>query len=234
MRLSMKEVVELLGVSEKALTRFIKNDELPAVKVGGQYHFNRTEILEWATQRQMPVSSSMFDVGTAGEHGASGISLQKALIAGGIRYGVGGNTIDSVLETALDLMPIPESVDKTFILQVLKAREAQCSTGIGDGIAIPHVRNPIIIGIPEPMITLCFLQSEIDFGALDGQPVHTLFMMISPMINLHLGLLSRLAFALRQPAFIDIIRKRGSEQEILCQAGMVDIELSARQPVNKG
>jgi len=225
MHLGIREVALLLGVPEKTVTRFIKQEGLPAVNVGGRYHFNRTEILEWATQRQIPVSSSMFD-------GETAVSLQKALIAGGIRYGVAGDTRDAVLETALDLMPIPESVDKSFILQVLKAREAQCSTGIGNGIAIPHVRNPIILGIPEPMVTICFLTKGVEFGALDGMPVHTLFMMISPMVNLHLNLLARLAFALRTPAFMDTVTKRRSEQEILQQAFLVDAGLLSGQPVS--
>ena len=47
------------------------------------------------------------------------------------------------------------------------------------------------------MATLCFLEHPIEFGALDGQPVHTLFTIVSPTIKAHLHLLSRLAFALR-------------------------------------
>ena len=69
------------------------------------------------------------------------------------------------------------------------ARESLGSTGIGDGIAIPHVRNPIVMHIPRPTITLCFLEHPIDFGALDGQPVHTLFTIVSPTVRAHLHLL---------------------------------------------
>ena len=44
-------------------------------------------------------------------------------------------------------------------------------TGVGDGIAIPHVRNPIVLHVNKPLITLCFLDTPVDFGALDGLPV---------------------------------------------------------------
>lgn len=221
MLLGLREVAGLFGVPGKTIEKWIREDSLPAVKVGGQYRFNRTEILEWATGRQIPVSSAMFPAGaTTDSRGVHGI--RDALVAGGIRYGVPGTVSDDVLENALALVPIPESVDRRFLLGVLKAREAQGSTGIGDGIAIPHVRNPIVLDIPEPMITLCFLEGAVEFGAIDGKPVHTLFMMMSPTIGVHLNMLSRLSFALRQPPFSQAVQRRLPRNEILEVASEVD------------
>lgn len=221
----MREVAGLFGLPEKTLEKWIKEDSLPAIKVGGQYRFNKTEILEWATKRQIPVSSAMF---SGSEEANKGAGIRAALVAGGIRYGVTGDGRDAVLENALALMPIPASVDRLFLLHILKAREAQGSTGIGEGIAIPHVRNPIVLDIPEPMITLCFLATAVEFGAIDGQPVHTLFMLMSPTIGMHLNLLSTLAFALRQPAFSQAVQDRLSADEILSRAAEVDAMLLSR------
>ncbi len=228
MHFGLREAAGLLGVSEKTLEKWIRDDALPAIKVGGQFRFNRTELLEWATKRQIPVSSDMFENSASSAPGAPATGIESALLAGGIRHGVSGTDRDSVLENALALMPIPDSVDRRFLLQILKAREAQGSTGIGDGIAIPHVRNPIVLDIPEPMITLCFLENAVEFGAVDGLPVHTLFMMISPTIGMHLNLLSRLAFALRQPSFAEAVRDRSPSDEIIRRAGMVDAGLLSR------
>jgi PTS system nitrogen regulatory IIA component len=72
------------------------------------------------------------------------------------------------------------------------------------------------------MATLCFLEHPIEFGALDGQPVHTLFTIVSPTIKAHLHLLSRLAFALRQPAFAEVIARQGSREEILRESEVAD------------
>jgi hypothetical protein len=58
------------------------------------------------------------------------------------------------------------------------------------------VRNPVILHLERPMIMLCFLERPIDFGALDGEKVNTLFTLISPTVRAHLHLLSR-EFALR-------------------------------------
>ena len=119
-------------------------------------------------------------------------------------------------------MPLPREVDREFLLQVLLARETLGSTGIGDGLAIPHVRNPIVMHIPRPMITLCFLEQAIEFGALDGQPVHTLFTIVSPTIRAHLRLLARLGFALRQAAFVDAVARQGTREQILAASQAVD------------
>jgi len=121
---------------------------------------------------------------------------------------MGGNDRASVLQGVIEVMSLPDGVDRAFLLKVLLARESLGSTGIGNGIAIPHVRNPIVLQILRPTITLCFLERAIEFGALDGKPVHTLFTIISPTVRAHLSLLSKLAFALRQGIFADAITRQ--------------------------
>lgn len=227
MQIGLKEAAGLLGVPERTVEKWIREDSLPAVRVVGQLRFNRTEILEWATSRRMTLSSVLFPDRADGERAGG---LERALRAGGIRYGVAGTDRHSVLEAALSLMPMPDSADRALLLQVMEAREAMGSTGIGDGIAIPHVRNPIVLAIPEPMITLSFLEREVEFGALDGRPVNTLFMMMSPTVDSHLAILSRLAFALRQPAFMEAVARRCPEAEVLSQAASVDSILLSRTP----
>jgi nitrogen PTS system EIIA component len=222
MQLGVREAAGLLGVPEKTVYKWIREEDLPATKVGEQYRFNRSEILEWATSRSIPLSSGAIACGDR----TPGQGLREALLAGGIRYGVPGIDKDSALQSSLDAMPLPPGVDREFLLHVLKAREAMGSTGLGEGIAVPHVRNPIVLDIPGPMITLCFLESGVEFGAIDGKPVSTLFMLVSPSIDSHLSILSRIAYALRQPAFSSAVGSRAAEREILEQAGLVDAKLA--------
>ena len=74
--------------------------------------------------------------------------------------------------------------------------------------------------IQRPIVTLCFLERPIDFDALDGQPVHTLFTVLSPTVRAHLHTLARISYSLQQPAFADVIRRQGSREEIVeaCEA----------------
>ena len=83
--------------------------------------------------------------------------------------------------------------------------------------------------MPKALVTLCFLEKPIDFGALDGKPVHALFSMISPTARTHLHLLSLLAFALRDPAFRDCIARRASADEILAAVRRLEADAASRK-----
>ncbi len=126
-------------------------------------------------------------------------------------------------------MCLPDDVDREFLYQVLLAREALGSTGVGDGIAIPHVRNPIVLHLSRPIVTLCLLEQPIDFGALDGQPVSTLFTLISPTVRAHLHLLSRLAFTLRDARFHAAVRNQASRDEIFASLHAAEAAVVASQ-----
>jgi PTS system nitrogen regulatory IIA component len=105
-------------------------------------------------------------------------------------------------------------VDRAFLLEVLLARESLGSTGIGDGIAIPHIRNPLVLGVDGPRICLCFAKKPVDFDAIDKKPVNALFILISPTVREHLRLLARLSFALNDPGFRAAVSKRKPAAEI--------------------
>jgi PTS system nitrogen regulatory IIA component len=220
MQLTVREVAELLNRSEKTIYRWIKKGSIPAYEVNDQYRFHRAEILEWATAKKIGVSVDIF-----GENGGSTShvpTLHDALLAGGIVYRLAGKDKAAVLRLAVESLRLPEEVDREHLLQVILARETVASTGVGDGIAIPHVRSPIVLHVPAPTITLCFLERPVDFGALDGQPVHCLFTMVSPTVRAHLQLLSQLAFALRDPGFKAVIARQGLREEILPELRRVE------------
>jgi PTS system nitrogen regulatory IIA component len=227
MQLTVKDVAGLLNISEKTVYRWIEERKLPGYRLSGQYRFNRAELLDWATANRINVSPRIFEE----PESRSGPlpELSDALERGGVFYRLTGRNKPSALRSVVEVLRLPEQVDREFLLQVLLAREALESTAVGDGIAIPHVRNPIVLHVAQPLVTLCFLEAPVDFGALDGQPVQTLFTLISPTVKAHLHLLSRLAFALRNPDFKALIVRQASRDEIL--AGAKRISDSLRFPV---
>lgn len=211
MQLSVKDVSQLLNVSEKTIYRWIKQKVIPFYCLNEQYRFNRAEILEWATSRHIQVSHEIF----AEPEAANLPTLSGAVRAGGVAYRVSGKDKETLLRSVVDVMRLPEEVDREFLYQVLLAREALGTTAIGEGIAIPHVRNPIVLHVSKPLITLCFLDTPVDFGALDGQPVSILFAMVSPTIRAHLHLLSRLSFTLQNQDFKDALTRQATREELL-------------------
>jgi len=128
MQLTVREVSKFLNVSESMTTRWIKQRGLPAQHVAGQYRFNRTELLEWATLRKMDVSPDLFQDATGNEPVQP--RLDEALQAGGILHGVQGADKETVLRTVVESMPLP-----------LKARARSFVEGIK--VMVPsHRRTP--------------------------------------------------------------------------------------------
>jgi nitrogen PTS system EIIA component len=213
MQLTVRDVSKLLNISERTIYRWIKEGSIPAYRIHDQYRFNKAELLEWANAGKISISPEIFD-----EPETKGLpmpSIREALKVGGIYYRVGGDDKESVLRSMVEILHLPEEVDREFLLKVLLVREELASTSIGDGIAIPHVRNPIVVNVPVSLVALCFLEKPVDFGALDKKPVHCLFTLISPTVRTHLNLLSRLAFTLQDEKFKQIILNHGSRDDIL-------------------
>lgn len=224
MNTSVKDAANLLKVSEKTIYRWIKQEIVPVYRVNEQYRFNRAELLEWATSRRMGVSPEAFHEPEA--VGTPLPSLVESLETGGIVYRLDGSTREGVMARLVDELRLPEEVDRGYLLKVLNAREELASTGIGDGIAIPHPRNPVLLHVTKPSITLAFLEDPVDFHALDGKPIQVLFCLISPTLRAHLHLLSKLSFALRDPGFKAAIESQGSREEIFTNLRRVKQSIS--------
>jgi PTS system nitrogen regulatory IIA component len=148
--------------------------------------------------------------------------LSELLRVGGIFHDIPGVGKTEVLREFVERLPLPPDHDRAFLLSVLEAREAMGSTGIGDGIAIPHVRNPIVLRVEQAFVTLGLLRNAIDFGSMDGQPVHALFMVVSPTVPGHLAILARLGFALRDDVLRGLLQARASADEILERVELVE------------
>lgn len=228
MMLGVKEVSKLLSVSEKTVYRWISKGEIPAYKIGESYRFNRVELLEWATSKKISVSPTIFDEPLEGDDSMP--SLVDALQKGGIHYRICGKDKESVIQAIVNIIPLPEDVNREFLVGALIARENMGTTAIGDGIAIPHVRNPIIFHLDRPLVALCFLEQCIDFGALDRTPVDTVFTVITSSIRSHLHLLSRLSFALHNPEIRSIVNSKSTREEIIAAFKTVEMNLMSNNP----
>jgi PTS system nitrogen regulatory IIA component len=224
MKLTVRDAAKLLQTSEAAVHRWIREKSIPFRRVNESHRFHRAELLEWATSRGIRVSSREFQAKDA-ENGAPMTRLADALEVGGVHYGVPGTDRASVLHAVVERMPI-EPPDRGLLCDFLLAREAMGSTGVGDGIAIPHVRNPIVLNVDRASVTLCFLKAPVDFDAIDGKPVDTIFSVVSSTIRGHLYLLSRIAAALLDARFKRAILKRATKDEILAEARRVEGSLA--------
>jgi len=213
MQLSVKDLSKLLNVTEGTIYRWIKQESIPFYQIHEQYRFNRVEILDWATAQKINISPDILP--SSGERNVPALSLAETIRKGGIHYGVEGKDKKTLLTSVVHLLNLPQGVNKESLLNAMLVREELGSTGFGDGIAIPHARYPIVTHIPSVIASICFSREPVDFGAIDGKPVHCLFTLVSPTVRSHLQILSRIAFVLKEKGVREAIIYQKPKELIL-------------------
>jgi len=116
MQLTVKDVAGLLNISEKTVYRWIDERKLPGYRLSGQYRFNRAELLEWATVSRINVSPRIFE---EPEQGSAPLpELSTAMEVGGVFYRLAGRDKPDVLRSVVEVLRLPDQVDRVFLLQV--------------------------------------------------------------------------------------------------------------------
>jgi PTS system nitrogen regulatory IIA component len=225
MQLTTRDAARLLGVPEATLERWLRTGELPATRVNEQYRFNKIDLLEFAATRNLEISPELL----AELEQPQLPSLAEAIRTGGVHHGISGADKATILRAVVDRLPLPRETDRALVHRVLLAREALGSTGFGNGIAIPHPRNPIVLRVQKPEVAICYLDRPVDFEALDGKPVHTLVTLVSPSTRAHLHLLALLASALRDPVVAARLEARADADQIIPEVARVEAALAARR-----
>ena len=229
MELTINDIVKIFAVPEETVNNWIEKKEMPCIKANEQYRFNYIELLDWALVKKINLTPEALALGDRENHKSS--IVYQAIKNGGIYFNVPGNSREEALKSIVDLLPLPAKLNRKSLWQMLISREKLISTTLGNGIAIPHVRNPVVLHIDEPIITLCFLKEPIDFKAIDGKPVFILFTILSPSVKKHLAILSRLAFCLQNAKLQEYLHLKASPEQILAEIRILESKLS---PVSNG
>lgn len=223
MQISVLDIMRIFEVEEKTIYDWIAKKRMPCIKANEQYRFNYIELLDWAIENKIRLTPEILALENREDHDPN--SLYQALKAGNIFYDVQGSHPEEVLKSIVDLLPLPQGLNKKSLWQMLIAREKIMSTAIGHGIAIPHVRNPVVLHMEYPSVTLCFLKKPVDFKALDGQPVFILFTLLSPSVKKHLETLSRLAFCLQNEKLQKFLHEKASREQILAETRILESKI---------
>jgi PTS system nitrogen regulatory IIA component len=214
MQLTVREAACLLHVTENTVYRWISEMELPTQQFGGQHRMDRAQLLEWATLhvRELPSGALVY---LANKPDLP--RLDAALSAGGV-HEIAASGRDELWRGVARCLPLPDGADRDSLARMLLSRETVQSSSIGKGIALPHPRSPLVMPLTRPAISLCYLSRPLDIPTPDGQPVQTLFVMLSPTVRTHLQLLARLIAALKDPELLECVRRRAGAAEVLALA----------------
>ncbi len=105
------------------------------------------------------------------------------------------------------------SIDKDMLVKVLIEREHLGSTGIGDGVAIPHGK---LSSVKQPIVSFGRSKKGLDFDSMDGQPAFLFFLLLAPenSSGIHLQVLTKIARILKSSAFRKELMQVDSRDEI--------------------
>lgn len=118
--------------------------------------------------------------------------------------------LEELAETIVNQEP---TVERGPLVKVLLERERLGSTGIGDGVAIPHGK---FHGVKQPIISFGRSRKGLDFESMDGEPAYLFFLLVAPenSASVHLKALARIAKILKNSAFRKILMEAPTRQEL--------------------
>jgi PTS system nitrogen regulatory IIA component len=217
--LTQKEAANLLGLPEVTVQRWIHQGKIPTKTVRKKIVLKESEIITWAKAHDLQIKQKPL----ADTDNASKVfSLTDAIERGGIYSDIEAADTVSVFTDALNKLPFLINEDKKLILNELINREELASTGIGNGIAIPHTRSRIQLNLESAHIPVIFLNEPISYNAIDNNPVFVLFMIFTTNVKEHLKILSKLSFVLQQSKILTILKERNKNVNLLDQIKAVE------------
>ena len=207
----MDDISKYLGVALNTVQRWVRQGKMPIQRKGTNYTFRKQDLQKWASNNNLVLS---FDKEVTPEVQETLLpSLSDTIKNGGIYYNVKGDNVESALRAALNEMRnIPLDL-KDELTAKLMERENILSTGVGNGIAIPHPREQFD-KLDNSMLSICFLENPIEYNALDNKPVSVLFILLCKSLEIHLHVLSTISFCLRNNAFVAFLKTAPDHEAI--------------------
>jgi excisionase family DNA binding protein len=190
--ITLQEVADYLKIVPKTVTRMIGRNEIPCMKVAGQWRFKRSVIDMWLNTK-MNFSeehhfAQLMDVpGTA-------LQLSRLLKSPYMLLNLQSSSVEETLwELTAPLQEQGLVSDRKDLVQQLLSREEMVTTAFGQGTAFPHLREVKEVPPSFPPIVMGISKKGIKFGNLNGEPTHIFFLLLAPNETTHLRILSRLA-----------------------------------------
>lgn len=229
MDLKIKDVAELLNVSETTIRRWLAEGKIPAYRLHHQYRFSRIEIENWMLSCRLQKETGNFlpleeeqiyprkrelKEEQDARKGMQQFSLFRAIHRGEIFTDIQSTKKEELIRKTMERVADDLKVDPNVMVDLLLDREKLMPTALNNGIAVPHTRDFVLKG-PTDVVVVVFPKTPIDWGALDEKPVHTLFFLFACDDKRHLHLLAKLAHLSSNDKALALMRAKPSKKELL-------------------
>jgi len=199
--MTLSEVATYLKIAEKTVSRMITRGEIPCTKVDSQRRFSKSMIDDWLTSRMNVVPQN--DLAKVLENPEGLIPITRLtsedLIIDSLRPGSKKDILTQLIQPLVQQEVIEDADD---FLRKLLTREKMVTTGIGRGVAIPHLRHPKENpgGGARMVVGIC--AQGTDFESIDGKKTYLFFLLVSDSEVIHLRVLAKLNQILREGDFV--------------------------------
>ncbi|MBQ1181743.1 MAG: PTS sugar transporter subunit IIA [Treponema sp.] len=204
--LTIEEVASYLRVSDRTVYDWAQKGEIPAGKIGTVWRFKKSEVEKWVNER---LSS-----GPSSKKVVEEVQMKNILSPDRVVFINQSSKRDALVELSNVLATAPQVKNGSELLSEILKREELMSTGIGRGIAIPHVR---LSSVTDLVVAVGVCKSNIeDFQTIDDVPVNILIM-IAAAYNQHsyyLKTLSHFSSKLKNTELRDAITKASTPREV--------------------
>ena len=230
MDLKIKDVAELLNVSETTIRRWLSEGKIPAYRLHHQYRFSRIEIENWMMSCRLQKNSEKFFLSQEeqiyppkdlrkredqeGRKGMQQFSLFRAVHRGEVLRDLKETSKEAIIHETMEIISDDLGFDPSVISDLLIDREKLMPTALNNGIAVPHTRDFLLKGTTD-VIVVVFPKQPIDWGALDDNPVHTLFFLFASDDKRHLHLLAKLAHLSSNDEALELLLSKPNKKELL-------------------
>lgn len=237
MDLKIRDVAELLNVSEKTIRRWLTDGKIPAYRLNSQYRFSRIEIENWVMSCKLnkdetsplgfqeAIQSNSAETSDELEEqeespssepkvGLQQFSLYRAIHKGGVLRPSGAFTKEEIIANTVKQSAKILGCDADILTDLLLDREKLMPTALNHGVAVPHTREFVFKG-PFDVVIAVFPERPIEYGALDGQPVHTLFFLFASGDKHHLHLLAKIAHLSSNEKMLQFLKSRPDKHVFL-------------------
>lgn len=145
---------------------------------------------------------------------ANEVDIAELIHKGGIFTDIDGDTPNEIYEKLSKMINLPDGVTAEDVYNGLSARENILSTAVGNGIALPHARTPIMKSDDSQMIVVVYLKKPLEMKAPDERDVTTMFVLLTANSQVHLKVLSTLAGLFRSARFRKALEDKAGEETL--------------------
>ena len=219
MDLMVEDVAELLKVSTQTVNRWVEEGKIPTYKINDGLRFNPKEIEAWVLQKQTETSGVAPLIAKPREKavataGTNQFSLYRAIHRGFVYRDVPGDTKEEVIKETMQRLTQQLDLDAEVLTEMLLDREKLMPTALNHGIAVPHTRD-FLLDTHFDVVTVVYPKKLIDYEALDGQPVHTMFFLFACEDRRHLNLLAKVAHLASNESQLALLKTKPEKPRLL-------------------